>query len=545
MSCCSNDKNIDVKDKLVTVEGMKVIIDSLKSEFAREEDLSTYAEKEYVNTLVESIVVDMPRHSDDGEEITLTAEWGHKYVFSENLTKLNLTLAELESTDYAKIIEIEIDKVALHEDSETGEMVMPSILLPQDVTVYGKAPINGEVWELVITESKKGFADSYPARIESESDETSLNIIEIPNKSKVESLDETKFVNEELVDIVGIPQYVSDVNVFSEYNIARTGWYIFARITGKYGLSVTENTTVTGAEGYIAEIGNNHIDIAVRFGITGESQTVNVNWGNYTDTFVFKATDLALRNFDYMATFYVYDIADFTAWSFKDATDSKFVSGKKYYVNLDGNYTLTEVTVGDTLPVYYTKNISYSPATGTFADGTTYYTEDEEGGYLESEVTVGDEIPADEYFTQTVTYVRTTDGAFVEGVDYYTKNGTEYTLAEVTVGDIASYYVHSKVRFEGMVRNVTYRCKELIDCPIEIVLPEIDDDGYGAWIEIQMRYDNTYSATLIPPSSDVKIATDNTVKQTKGVNVIDLHYMDVYDSKVWRMVNTHSNYAGA
>ena len=47
--------------------------------------------------------------------------------------------------------------------------------------------------------------------------------------------------------------------------------------------------------------------------------------------------------------------------------------------------------------------------------------------------------------------------------------------------------------------------------------------------------------TLTPPSADVKIATEHTQKETKGLNMIDLHYTSVNGVKLWRFLNTHSS----
>ena len=127
----------------------------------------------------------------------------------------------------------------------------------------------------------------------------------------------------------------------------------------------------------------------MRFGVTAMSQAVTVGWdGQRAETFVFRATDLAVRNLDYRTTFYLYDLAPFVTW----------------------------------------------------------------------------------------TYALTTDATFVANKNYYTKDGDTYTLAEVTAGAAVpadTYYTHSKVRFEGMTRNVTYKFDEIIDCPIEIALPVV------------------------------------------------------------------------
>ena len=196
--------------------------------------------------------------------------------------------------------------------------------------------------------------------------------------------------------------------VDADFNLTETGWYVFARIRSKYGLSVTGSTHVIGADGYIATIGADHIDVAVRFGVAGESRLVTIDWGEYQDKFVFRATDLALRNLDYRVTYYEYDLADYATWSFALTTDTTFALWKKYYTLEDGEYVLADVIYGDP-------------------------------------------VPAD------------------------------------------TYYVHSKIRLEGMPRNITYKFSEIIDAPVEIVLPDIPDDGYGCWFEFKLLY---YTALL-------------------------------------------------
>lgn len=276
-------------------------------------------------------------------------------------------------------------------------------------------------------------------------------------KLKVTSLTQTPVASGQVVDSVGIPVYVDDVTDYPAYGITDTGWYSFVRITAKEGVAVSAQTTVTGADGYIATIGADHVDVAVRFGVAAQSKTVTIAWGsNYTESFVFRATDLAVRNLDYRSTFYIYDIADFAEW----------------------------------------------------------------------------------------TWALTTDETFQDGVNYYTESGGEYTLATVTVGDTVpanTYYVHSKLTFSGMIRNVTYRFNEMVDCPIEIVLPEVPDDGYGAWFEIQMQYSKEVSTTLLPTDPTVVIGTATTQAQTAGINVIDLQYSGINEVKMWTLLNTHSN----
>ena len=274
---------------------------------------------------------------------------------------------------------------------------------------------------------------------------------------RVSSLDTTEIAGGTIVESVGIPVYVDNVANYAAYGLTDTGWYIFARISAKTGTTVTAQTTVTGAAGSIVTTGADHVDVAVKFEVAAVSKKVTVSWetGN-AESFVFKATDLAVRNLDYRTTFYIYDISPYRTWTFGLTSDETFTAGKNYYTLDNGVYTLATVTTGDTIPAN-------------------------------------------------------------------------------------TYYVHTKVTFSGMVRNVTYRLNEMIDCPIEIVLPAVPNDGYGAWFEIQLQYDGTYSTTLNPTDNTVLIGTANTQSQAAGINVIDLQYSEVNGVKMWTLLNTHSN----
>ena len=272
---------------------------------------------------------------------------------------------------------------------------------------------------------------------------------------QIDSLDATKIVNGvAIIDAVGIPVYVDDVSQYSEYGLTEKGWYLFAQIKTPDERPVTADTHVYGAKAIIP-VGLDYIKVAVRFPVAALSQTVDVEWGDLAETFIFRATDLAIRNLDSRITFYIYDISPFATWTYVLTTDTTFAANKNYYTESGGVYALAEVTVGEAVPAN-------------------------------------------------------------------------------------TYYNHSKLHFEGMTRNVTYRLDEVVDCPIEIALPEVEDDGYGAWFEIQMRYNASYSCTLLPPTG-VKIGTAQTQAQTAGINTIDLQYTDVDDVKMWTLLNTHSN----
>lgn len=318
------------------------------------------------------------------------------------------------------------------------------------------------------------------------------------SSKRVTSLTQIPVASGQIVDSVGIPVYVDDVSEYAGYGITETGWYAFVRITAKEDVTVSAQTTITGADGYIATIGADHVDVAVRFGVAAQSRSVTIAWNSITtETFVFRATDLAIRNLDYRSTFYVYDIEDFAEWTWALTTGTTFAADKNYFTLANNTYTQAEVTASDPVPAYYTlADETYTQATGLFEDSVTYYTKSEDT-YTEAEVTIGDPIPA--------------------------------------------YYNHAKLTFSGMIRNVTYRFNEMVDCPIEIVLPEVPDDGYGAWFEIQMQYSKQVSTTLLPTDNTVVIGTAQTQAQTAGINVIDLQYSDVNGVKMWTLLNTHSD----
>lgn len=625
--------------------------------------------------------------------------------------------------------------------------------------------------------------------------------------SRITSLTDTKLAAGNIIEAVGNAAYYEDVSAFEAYGITESGWYVFARIKAPGKTKVTTETTVEGAAGYIATVGEDHIDVAVRFEVAALSQLVVVNWGETTESFAFKDTDLAIRNLDYRVTFYVYDADPFVTWYYKRssdpvfvgtkyyteengvytqaavkahehvpadtyythayvlATDEVFQEGKIYYTLEAGVYTPAEVVPGEPLvpaepdpeapvPVYYVdeytlttdyrfvgtryyaendgiyeqiavkagepcsyytkvityplpgtaafvgteywtpdesdlgyaraavlagdpipegeyfthaytkltaagkfaegvryyklvgteyelqevtvgasyaKNVYYidtwTPATGefvgtkyylaindsnyaqvpvlggeaipaayytkeihyaltgdeTFQVGKTYYTI-ADGEYVEAEVTVGGEVTAGTYYEQIVVY-RKESGTFAEGVTYYTAPAGVYTETEVVPGETIpeaeyrvqliswpqttdervlsgeTYYTciggvyeetylapgaripenldHEKVVVEGLVRNVTYRLDEIVDCPMEFILPEIEDDTHGAWFEIRCRHAGSYSITLLPPEG-VKIATEHTQKEKAGVNMINLHYTVVDGVKIWRFMNTCS-----
>lgn len=259
-----------------------------------------------------------------------------------------------------------------------------------------------------------------------------------------------------IIEVVGIPEYITDMTTYSAYGLTEPGWYAFVRLTALTGVEVTENTTVTGAAGYIATPGEDHVDVAVSFDVAAMSQVVVIDWGTDSDTYVIKATDLAVRNLDYRTTYYMYDAEPYATWEYALTTDT------------------------------------------TFVEGSYYYTKDENDNYTLAEVTVGEAVPAD------------------------------------------TYYKHSKVTFDGLARNVSYKLDTPIDCPIEYILPDIEDDTHGVWFELRAQYTGSFSSTLTVPEG-VKVATEHTQAETKGVNMVHLDYTATGDLKIWRFLNTHAS----
>lgn len=364
-------------------------------------------------------------------------------------------------------------------------------------------------------------------------------LAEVHPETRVTSLDDTLIADANVIKVVGIPVFVGDddFNKYAAYGITETGWYAFVRITPKPGVTAAD-ATIEGAAGFI--LADDHVDVAVRYEVASLAKAIKITWGGETETFVFEAEDLAIRNLDDRVTFYVYDVAKYTRWEFAPTADTKFDAKKSYFtLGADGEYTPAEVTAGEDVPAIYYEDLYTLTADETFATGKTYYTL-ADGVYTAAEVTAGEAVPADTYYEHS--YVLTGDAAFVEGKTYYTKSGTTYAAATVTAGEAVPtvYYAHSKVIFEGMVRNVTYRCNTIIDCPMEFILPEIEDETHGCWFEIRCQHAGEYSMTLTPPSPDIKIATEHTQKEKEGINMINLHYTVINGTKVWRFLNTHS-----
>lgn len=258
--------------------------------------------------------------------------------------------------------------------------------------------------------------------------------------NRAESLDPGSTLEKNIIDTVGLPLYVSEemMSEYEEYGIEEVGWYVFARIAAEDGVAVGAGFEVTGAAGYKEpEEGATSVDVAIKFGVTAESQVVTVNWGDTEEIFVFRATDLAIRNLDYRVTFYLYDISDYATWTYKLTTDTTFKSGTKYF----------------------------------------------------------------------------------------TKDGDVYTPAEVTVGQSVTantYYVHQSLTLQGFVRNISYSLDE-VDCPVTIHLPEVADDLYGAWFELQTNFKAQYSVTLVAPTG-ARVSGNGVQTPKAGIDIINLMY---------------------
>ena len=217
-----------------------------------------------------------------------------------------------------------------------------------------------------------------------------------------------------------------------------------------------------------------------------------------------------------------------------------FVGTKVYHTKSGDTYTPVAVMAGDTAPTYYVD--AYELTTDeTFQDGTTYYTL-EGGVYTAAEVTAGEDVPADTYYVHSYELVE--GGVFADGVTYYTKSGTAYTAAEVTAGEDVPdlYWQHSKLTIEGMVRNVTYKLDTALDCPAVIVLPEIEEDGHGAWYEMQVRTLAAQSLTLQLEDALAKVAANGFGSYgNNGSNTTTLHYTSLAGLRLWRATNIAAN----
>lgn len=258
--------------------------------------------------------------------------------------------------------------------------------------------------------------------------------------NRVTSLNATPLHNGvKIVESIGVPVYLeaADLSAYSGYGLTLPGWYIFARIGAPDGRQVTAGTSVSGAAGSIVTVGAEYVDVAVRYDVAALAVAVVVTWGPDTETFVFRANDLALRNLDYRTTFYIYDIAEFARWEWKLTEDANFKADQNYYTKNGDVYTLAEV-----------QTVQYNlTADATFQTGKKYYTR-EGDVYTEATVTAGEAVTTDTY----------------------------YEASDVPV-PADTYYVHAKLIFEGMSKNVTYQFNEIVDYAHFCVFCGLDADG--------------------------------------------------------------------
>ena len=254
------------------------------------------------------------------------------------------------------------------------------------------------------------------------------------HNARVISLTGTQLASGSVIEAVGIPTYVSDVTQYAPYGITETGWYIFARVLTKSGEAIEAGVTVDGADGAIITAGNDHVDIAVRFEVASMSKAVTINWGTYTETYIFKATDLAVRNLDYRTTYYVYDLAPYATWVYRRSADLVF-SGTKYYVMDNGEYVQAAVKARTPIPAdtYYTHSYVMTEDT-VFVDGTNYYTK-EGTVYTQAEVVAGEEIPASTYYVDQWTLA----SGYFAGKAYYVDNNGTYEQIAVKAGEVCAY----------------------------------------------------------------------------------------------------------
>ena len=254
------------------------------------------------------------------------------------------------------------------------------------------------------------------------------------NNTRVLSLTETQLASGSVIEAVGVPEYVGDVTQYAAYGITETGWYIFARVLTKSGEAIEAGVTVEGADGSIITAGEDHVDIAVRFEVASMSRPVTISWGTYTETYIFKATDLAVRNLDYRTTYYVYDLAPYAEWVYRRSADLVF-SGTKYYVMDNGEYVQAAVKARTPIPAdtYYTHSYVMTEDTA-FVDGTNYYTK-EGTVYTPAEVVAGEEIPASTYYVDQWTLA----SGYFAGKAYYVENNETYEQIAVKAGEAASY----------------------------------------------------------------------------------------------------------
>lgn len=321
----------------------------------------------------------------------------------------------------------------------------------KDTVVLKENKITNNEIDILLQNIKNNISteDKYEIKVEKNEivliNKTTLEKYKLPlekDSQRVVSLSkDTQFSSDNIViETIDTPEYLEekDLNLYLDYNLTSPGWYIFARINAKKNINVTNTFSISGVAGYKKpSIGATFVDVAIQFDVLAKSQLITINWGESSENFIFKATDLAVRNLDYRVTFYLYSIDDYTTWNYELTTDSAFLTNQKYYIKNDNEYILANVTIGDN-------------------------------------------IPAD------------------------------------------TYYVHSGVTFKDFVKNVSYCC-DYIDCPVTIYLPEVDDENYGAWFEIQTQFDVARSITIVP-SDGTKVSGTGVATPKAGINIINFQF---------------------
>ncbi|MCR5349874.1 MAG: hypothetical protein K6E20_02675 [Acholeplasmatales bacterium] len=117
---------------------------------------------------------------------------------------------------------------------------------------------------------------------------------------------------------------------------------------------------------------------------------------------------------------------------YSETTDAKFIEGKQYYLFVDGQYVIQEVTAGEeigTTDIYY-----------EYHDETQVYTTDEASSLIyEINDTTNGSKNLGSYATDYINYGVTSDTAYVDGKDYFVYDYKEFTGTEFVSG--VSYYV--------------------------------------------------------------------------------------------------------
>ena len=136
--------------------------------------------------------------------------------------------------------------------------------------------------------------------------------------------------------MVGIPQYIKEAEIsqYASYRITKAGWYSFVRVSAPNGVTVKSGFAISGIDTFVQPSnGANHVDVAVPFSADAMTVVVGINWGQVTESVMFKATDLAVRNLDYRTTFYIYDAEPYAKVESNLITFSGFTPNITYRYN--------------------------------------------------------------------------------------------------------------------------------------------------------------------------------------------------------------------